>query len=594
MGINHRQYLWINKRPIGEGGKPWVLVQVSCTCVIIGEGGKPWVLVQVSCICVITGEGCKPWVFVQVSCTCVIIGEGGKPWVLVQVSCICVITGEGGKPWVLVQVSCICVITGEGGKPWVLVQVSCTCVITGEGEGGKPWVLVQVSCTSVITGEGCKPWVLVQVSCTCVITGEGFKPWVLVQVSCTCVITGEGGKPWVLVQVSCTCDITGGGCKPWVLVQVSCTCVITGEGGKPWVLVQVSCICVITGEDIRDQWFLQKLKLAVAMTLIRLKPGNMSGEQYAKHVAQQIISQEESWKKKAERYERELLYSRQELVKAKLCGGNDRDPNYLLNGDDNVSGPVSVFPTPPSSLECVQSDCLHEIVSNHSQFLHSIFSLQSKLKDLPMLDVCQVGLTTRDSIIHCVKVMHTSCKELGCQISINKMKFAVDTIVMVMEWDLVDKFYREICQSVIDLVEDILDCIYLNHKIDNANYLEGLSKMVIRLSQDGTLQHSIIKSTMSKVNKCSCKLRSFCQDNEESDWEPCHFGNCYYFIFILEEILTNLTKTKKGLGSLPESLVKDGQQQCEDSLLHVSNIFPLFAHGIWKIMTLFDVGKSGK
>ncbi|XP_070568688.1 meiosis-specific protein MEI4-like [Ptychodera flava] len=337
--------------------------------------------------------------------------------------------------------------------------------------------------------------------------------------------------------------------------------------------------------DEGDRALLCKLKLAAALAVIRGKPQDMTGEQYAQHLAEQIKQRDESWKDRAQTLERELLQSRQELVRCKLSEV-DREPTGADSASQNdLQFQAAVFPTPPSSSETSgksKLDTLHV----HTKFLHSVLALQHKVKDLPILDSCDVALTTRDSVLHCIETIRSCLQDLSGQISIPKMEFAVDNITALLESRIVEKFHHEIHQKVVEFVQDILDFIYHCGRINQAGYLEDLSKMVIKLSEHAQLQPSILKLVVSKVTECSNELRSF--HEEHSDWDPFHFENSHYLFFILEKVLADVATTPEKLKCWPETPLLDLGRELEDSLSHISDIFPLFAHCVWKVTAILD------
>lgn len=61
-------------------------------------------------------------------------------------------------------------------------------------------------------------------------------------------------------------------------------------------------------------WFLMKAKVALAVAIIKNKPPGMSGQEHAEALACKLKSQDESWKKKAQGLQQEVLRLQQEML----------------------------------------------------------------------------------------------------------------------------------------------------------------------------------------------------------------------------------------------------------------------------------------
>lgn len=62
------------------------------------------------------------------------------------------------------------------------------------------------------------------------------------------------------------------------------------------------------------EWVFIKAKVALAVAIIKSKPQGMSGREYAEALAGKLRSQDESWKKKAQGLQQEVLRLRQEML----------------------------------------------------------------------------------------------------------------------------------------------------------------------------------------------------------------------------------------------------------------------------------------
>ncbi|KAF3703218.1 Meiosis-specific protein MEI4 [Channa argus] len=117
----------------------------------------------------------------------------------------------------------------------------------------------------------------------------------------------------------------------------------------------------LKGAD-QTKWFSMKVKVALAVAIIKSKPQGMSGRQYAEALACKLKSQDESWKKKAQDLQQEVLRLRQEVLLTRLTSNpkSGMEPAGQSNKLDDVShhlfGSESVV-----QRSALQQDCDSEI-----------------------------------------------------------------------------------------------------------------------------------------------------------------------------------------------------------------------------------------
>ncbi len=76
-----------------------------------------------------------------------------------------------------------------------------------------------------------------------------------------------------------------------------------------------------TAEDAASEMnaaFIKRLKIAVATTIIRNKPSNVSAKEYAESLAGRLREKESTWQGRVTKLESELLKTRQELAFVRL------------------------------------------------------------------------------------------------------------------------------------------------------------------------------------------------------------------------------------------------------------------------------------
>lgn len=81
-----------------------------------------------------------------------------------------------------------------------------------------------------------------------------------------------------------------------------------------WIFIYVFIFCV----RLFLAWHIRRVKLGVALAVIKSKPAGRSSRQHAEYLASKLKQQEENWKSKAEELKEEVLSLKQELLVTKL------------------------------------------------------------------------------------------------------------------------------------------------------------------------------------------------------------------------------------------------------------------------------------
>ena len=81
-----------------------------------------------------------------------------------------------------------------------------------------------------------------------------------------------------------------------------------------------------------------KARVALAVAIIKSKPPGLSGRQYAEALACKMKSRDESWKKKAQELQQEVLRLRQEMLISRVT--SNIKSSTVAAGKSNYSEPL--------------------------------------------------------------------------------------------------------------------------------------------------------------------------------------------------------------------------------------------------------------
>ena len=103
-------------------------------------------------------------------------------------------------------------------------------------------------------------------------------------------------------------------------------------------------------------------------------------------------------------------------------------------------------------------------------------------------------------------------------------------------------------------------------------------ELLQELSNKAELSVPVIELLVDVIKTFSDTLRQVV--NKEKTLDPYYFCNCYYIIEILDQCLQSETGEACRLS---EEIRDQILLKLEDSLLHITEKFPLFAHAIWRL-----------
>ncbi|KAK1889060.1 Meiosis-specific protein MEI4 [Dissostichus eleginoides] len=153
------------------------------------------------------------------------------------------------------------------------------------------------------------------------------------------------------------------------------------EGGKRWIMTE-TIQKVIIPRASRAECLFTKVKVSLAVAIIKTKPPGVSGREFAEALACRLRRQDENRKEKSEELQQEVLRLRREVLNNRLTGNNSAVPvnaldhSYCSEPDQGSETPELLLPDPPI---CLQSPptCPHgETDLPQVNFLQALLSLQ--------------------------------------------------------------------------------------------------------------------------------------------------------------------------------------------------------------------------
>ncbi|XP_035663678.1 meiosis-specific protein MEI4-like [Branchiostoma floridae] len=320
-----------------------------------------------------------------------------------------------------------------------------------------------------------------------------------------------------------------------------------------------------------DSEYVRMVKLAAAMAILRTKPAGMTGQQYTQYLQLRYQANQGDWKKRAESLQSRLLQTRQELLQAKLL---QQQPTPAEADEDK---PEQVFPTPPSSSEEPSSPQVSReyVIQRHSRFLTCVLRLQTLRNSLA--GRADLEETVKDSIVDSLDLLGLSLKEKVPDVSMVTKKHIVKTIVEVLGREELKKFGMEIVQAVMELVQTILKGVLRCEDLNRHQHQEDQCRLVVDLSRADSLRKPILEALLQHIKDFSDTLRTL----KTFSLDPVLYENVYYMLWTFEQILYNLRDGRKP--SIDETLTEELNNTLEDSLLFISEKYPLFAHYVWRL-----------
>ncbi|XP_033123966.1 meiosis-specific protein MEI4-like [Anneissia japonica] len=337
--------------------------------------------------------------------------------------------------------------------------------------------------------------------------------------------------------------------------------------------------------DTADVNYIKRVKCAVAIAVIRNKPEDMSGEQYAKKLRETLQKREEDWKREAKRLEVELLTAKQELVKLKAEETFHKWDSRNLYAASIETAPDQFsdhFFTPPSSSETISSmegPKIHREFNNGIRFLHCAMCLHNHNKTMSVFKTSESLDVLENSLTSVVDHLLENLEEIPSK----DLNWAVEGVLKVVSSDLNVDSEKKLEGTCWRLIQGLLKKALIGGHNQPYKYQETLISQILYLCKVKSLLIPTLKLLIHQIVKLSEMLRQY--TNKQCDLNVAQYENGCNAFNILEQLLS-LSSTRENIkGEVAETM----KEQLESSLLHITESFPLFAHYVWKLNSYMNI-----
>ncbi|XP_072498754.1 meiosis-specific protein MEI4 isoform X3 [Notamacropus eugenii] len=328
-------------------------------------------------------------------------------------------------------------------------------------------------------------------------------------------------------------------------------------------------------------WYLKTSKLALALAIIRLKPPHRNSREYTEHLAKMLSGQDGEWRLKVKALETEVLQLRQQLLLSQIC-----PKLYVKNVSGNTTDPLSSKePESPenisSQLEDSGCDVLSENRTDPSELSQNV---EESFPSSSEISVYRLPIAKS----HCAFQEKTLSSHLQFLQHVLELKNLTES--GSLKTDL-NKFESD-CSTVSDSVFRLLDGLiifYSDPKLPFSNFLTEAVCILTRLIDDCNLSNHILKKCFKKLEEfektlVQVILRNSNINRVQAGYDVTHYENIFSVFWVLEQLLQNGTEDILMPGIGPEEQeTKKFLEQLDQTILHLSDEFPLFTLYIWRV-----------
>ncbi|XP_068923044.1 meiosis-specific protein MEI4 [Petaurus breviceps papuanus] len=380
-----------------------------------------------------------------------------------------------------------------------------------------------------------------------------------------------------------------------------------------------------------QMWYLKTSKLALALAIIRSKPPDRNSREYTEHLAKMLSGQDGEWRSKVEALETEVLQLRQKLLLSQICprpyvkNGNTAVPlsskdsespeNILSQLEDsgcdvssenrtdlselsqNVedsfpsSSEISVYQLPILKSHCAFQE---KTLSSHLQFLQHVLELKNltesgNLKtDLNKFESdCS---TVSDSVFRLLDGLITFYSDPKLPFS-NFLTEAVCILTrLIDDCNLSNHILKKCFKKLEEFEKTLVQVILKNGSINRFQVQHYISNSLVVLGKCSFLRKSIISLLLSQVNNFTDELKNMNQ--VQAGYDVTCYENMFSIFWVLEQLLQDGTED-----NIMPSIFPAGQEtkkfleQLDQTILHLSDEFPLFTLYIWRVGVLLNSAK---
>ncbi|KAF7694382.1 meiosis-specific protein MEI4 [Silurus meridionalis] len=358
-----------------------------------------------------------------------------------------------------------------------------------------------------------------------------------------------------------------------------------------------------------EAWSIRRARLGVALAVIKSKPAGQSGREHAENLVSKLKQQEETWKRKAEELQDQVLSLRQELLLVKLLSKQRKgaessqgdDVFKLLSQDlteaqhsENDSGcdtqtlsltPDPADPAAPRSIHFNLSfdrDPWGHALSKHMRFLQNLCALRSTGKNMHMDRGDAVIEDTSVNMIESIVEAHRAGGE-GDVSQLRPLVQASRLVALALKGGFGK---RDALEKAEELLDELLEILLNNSQLNKVAVQDNLTECLICLGGATALRAALVNLVLTRIVRLAEHLWTGCQEVPEGqqpkqvDWV--RYENSFYLFWTLEQLIQ--TRSERAGTELHHQHQNSHLQiQLEKHVLPLSDEFPLFALYMWRI-----------
>ncbi|KAI5094420.1 meiosis-specific protein MEI4 [Silurus meridionalis] len=284
-----------------------------------------------------------------------------------------------------------------------------------------------------------------------------------------------------------------------------------------------------------EAWSIRRARLGVALAVIKSKPAGQSGREHAENLVSKLKQQEETWKRKAEELQDQVLSLRQELLLVKLLSKQRKgaessqgdDVFKLLSQDlteaqhsENDSGcdtqtlsltPDPADPAAPRSIHFNLSfdrDPWGHALSKHMRFLQNLCALRSTGKNMHMDRGDAVIEDTAVNMIESIVEAHQAGGE-GDVSQLRPLVQASRLVALALKGGFGK---RDALEKAEELLDELLEILLNNSQLNKVAVQDNLTECLICLGGATALRAALVNLVLTRIVRLAEHLWTGCQN----------------------------------------------------------------------------------
>ncbi|XP_072498753.1 meiosis-specific protein MEI4 isoform X2 [Notamacropus eugenii] len=265
---------------------------------------------------------------------------------------------------------------------------------------------------------------------------------------------------------------------------------------------------------------------------------------------------------------------------------NRTDPSELSQNVEESfpsSSEISVYRLPIAKSHCAFQE---KTLSSHLQFLQHVLELKNltesgSLKtDLNKFESdCS---TVSDSVFRLLDGLIIFYSDPKLPFS-NFLTEAVCILTrLIDDCNLSNHILKKCFKKLEEFEKTLVQVILRNSNINRFQVQHCISYSLVMLGKCSFLRKPVISLLLSEVNNFSEELRNMNQ--VQAGYDVTHYENIFSVFWVLEQLLQNGTEDILMPGIGPEEQeTKKFLEQLDQTILHLSDEFPLFTLYIWRV-----------